>query len=311
MTAYSAQVGSGHTWNGLRIFEKILRRFSPPPPQPSESKPVNFNQKDTSPESLQNDVSYAVRIAENYLQYIQTSEIKIQNKAVLEVGPGVNFGSILVLAGYGARVMVSDRFLVPWDEEYHPKFYGLLKDWVKENMPDADTSPLDKILSLGGYPDNVIKLFATSLEELSGIADNSVDVVFSNAVLEHIISPPRAFQQMARISPKGAWGFHQVDFRDHRTMEQPLEFLLMNDAEFEREFEERHGECGNRWRHWEYLELFSQVGFEVIDFSPNIFADQAYLETFMPRIQNSSSKHISAALEDLKIVSGLITVKRS
>ena len=314
MTVYSIQTRLANilsVLDGLKRAKKILKRFRPlPPPSPAQ-KPVNFNQKDLSPTGLQNDISYAVQVAKNYLQFIQDNQIKIENKVLLEVGPGINFGSILILACFGAKVMAADRFLTPWDKEYHPKFYGLLKDWVMENMPDADISPIDKILSLGGYPDHVIKLFSTSLEELKGIPDDSVDVLFSIAVLEHITSPPQAFQQIARVSRKGAFGFHQIDFRDHRNMEQPLEFLLMEDTEFEREFEERHGECGNRWRHWEYLELFSRVGFEIIDFLPTCFADTDYLQTFMPRMQNSLSKYTLVTVEDLKIVSGLITVKRN
>jgi SAM-dependent methyltransferase len=295
-----------------RFLRKILRKFRPVSALgPIEaSAPVNFSPRNASAEKLREDVNYAVGIARNYLQYIQSSQIEAKNKVILEIGPGINFGSILVLACYGARVMASDRFLAPWDDGYHPKFYGLLRDWVKANMPEADTSGLDKILAEKAYPPNVIKLFSTSLEELNGIEDESIDVVFSNAVLEHIVSPPRSFQQLARVTRKGGLGFHQVDFRDHRDMSRPLEFLLMKDAEFGLEFEDRHGECGNRWRHWEYLDLFSQVGFELINFSPNIFADEIYLQSFTPRIRRTASRHRNVSADELRIVSGLITVKR-
>jgi SAM-dependent methyltransferase len=272
--------------------------------------PVNFGRINASAESLQNDLDYAVRIAIDYLRYMQLNGISIKNKVLLEIGPGINFGSVLILACHGARVMVSDRFLTPWDDEYHPRFYGLLRDWVSRNIPVADTSALDSLLSLNGYPEDAIRLHFTPLENLEGIEDGSVDVVFSNAVLEHVVSPQNSFQQLARITRASGYGFHQVDFRDHRDMKRPLEFLLMEDNKFAREFEKCHGECGNRWRHWEYLALFSRAGFEVLDFSPNMFADEDYLRSFMSRIRKTSSRHLAVSKDELRIVSGLISVRR-
>jgi SAM-dependent methyltransferase len=295
----------------MNVIQKILRQVSPSVIQLVDSKPVNFNQKDTSFEGLQNDVEYAARIAKNYLLYLKNSRAQIEGKIILEVGPGINFGTALILACYGAKVMVSDRFLTPWDKDYHPKFYAQLKDWLSKNMTDADTSLLTKILSTDGYPRDVIQLYSTPLEELEGISDKSVDVIFSNAVLEHIESPQACFKQMARVSRSGALGFHQVDFRDHRNMDRPLEFLLMNEAEFANEFKNRHGECGNRWRHWEYIDLFEKSGFNVVDFEPNIMAEDGYLDGFLPRLQASSSKHKVVKREQLRIVSGLFNLRRN
>ena len=157
--------------------------------------------------------------------------------------------------------MVADRFLAPWDPDYHPQFHILLRDRIQEKIPEADVSPLEIILAHGGYLSDTIRCYATALEELTNIPTASVDIIFSNAVLEHIYDPPTAFKSLARVSKLGGWGFHQVDFRDHRSMEQPLEFLLMSEAEFVQEFTQCHGECGNRYRPIfnDYVEALSDV----------------------------------------------------
>ncbi|GAH95169.1 unnamed protein product, partial [marine sediment metagenome] len=46
-------------------------------------------------------------------------------------------------------------------------------------------------------------------------ADNSIDCVFSNAVLEHIHNPQKVICEIARVTKRIGIGIHEVDFRDH------------------------------------------------------------------------------------------------
>jgi hypothetical protein len=59
-----------------------------------------------------------------------------------------------------------------------------------------------------------------------------------------------------------------------------LEFLPVSDDEFSRELEQRHGECDNRGRPWEYAELFEKSGFTVFDFSPHHMRRKTIWMTF-------------------------------
>ena len=60
-----------------------------------------------------------------------------------------------------------------------------------------------------------------------------------------------------------------------------MKFLLVRDDEFSCEFEEFHGEYGNRWSPWEYTELFEKLGSSDLDFSPNIMVENNYLDDLL------------------------------
>jgi SAM-dependent methyltransferase len=277
---------------------------------PQQVAPANFRPLDASPEILQKDLDYALLGGHIYLAILAGEFLR--GKKVLEIGPGPNFGLPLILACHGAEVMVADRFLTPWDPDYHPKFYRLLRDSLKTNWALVDYAPLDQILFQGQYSPGSISLCSCSLEELSIVPDQSIDVVISNAVLEHLYDLPLAFSHLARITKPGGLGIHQVDFRDHRDFSHPLDHLLLEDEEFCQEFTQRQGECGNRYRPAEMKQLFDLAGFEVRIFQPNLFTDDEYLREFIGRLrQAGSSRYRDYAADDLRAISGLfLTVRR-
>ena len=245
--------------------------------------PVNFCQRDI--QNIDADVQYAISVGKNYIKRLPEGHSDLHGKVVLEIGPGINFGSVLLLACLGAKPVVNDRFLVQWEEKYHYPFYQKLRDWIKENIVDPDLTPLDKILLHHNHPKEVIHCSSSPLETLKDIPTGSVDIVCSTAVLEHVYDPRKAFRSLSRISPKGALGLHQVDFRDHRNFDKPLEFLLMGDKEFAGQFKQKSGESGNRWRPAEYGELFSKNRFRLIEYFSTSDVDRKYLRETLSRLR--------------------------
>jgi len=300
-----------------RLFSRISEflgnacRWGRSIPVTGHSKPVNLSARDSSAEALRRDVDYAVQIGQNYIRLLPDGRDTLVGKTILEIGPGINFGSTLLVAAMGARAMVADRFLSPWDSDYHPKFYTLLRQWICSNVTGADLRALDSILLNGGYTPESVGCYQVPLESLKGIADNSVDIVFSNAVLEHLSDPQGSFRQLARISRRNALGYHQVDFRDHNDFSKPLEYLLIPDKEFEKDFNQRHAERGNRYRPTDYSHFFEASGFRVTRFSCSCFVDESYLTAFVPRLRLArGSRYKNAPVEDLREVSGLFCLER-
>ena len=56
-------------------------------------------------------------------------------------------------------------------------------------------------------------------------------------------------------------GLHQVDFRDHRSYDRPLEYLLMDEFSFVELLQQERGGCGNRLRPHQMDGLFRRAGF--------------------------------------------------
>lgn len=258
--------------------------------------PVNLRERDVSEQALNKDAEYAYKIGRGYLTSFSQQGLSLQGLSVLEFGPGINFGTALYLVCHGARVRVADRFLSPWNDNYHLLFYRVFLNYLHEKEPQLNLDSISRVLETGGYPAEVLSLHHSSLEDLSHSNRELYDVTISNAVLEHLYDINKAFCQLSRLTKNGGLGFHQVDHRDHRDFTRPLEYLLLSDKEFEKIFSSCHGECGNRIRPDEMESVFSRHGFEVVARNENITASSDYLDDFYPRLQvaeNSRFKNLS------------------
>ena len=271
--------------------------------------PVNYSRLDTTPESLAKDVAYALQVGFGMLEWVH--ELRpLRDKRVLELGPGINFGPILVLACHGAIPIVADRFLKPWDPEYHPTFYREFRAEMLRRYPEVDPGPIDRLLEAGSYPEDVLRRVTSGAEQLD-LPSQSVDITLSNAVFEHLEDHSKAFSELFRITNPGGWGFHQVDFRDHRSFERPLEHLLLPREKFDRIAKECFRECGTCLRPFEMIKLFEDCGFEVKEFTRNYFATPDYLEDFLPRLRKSRrSPYRGLSEEQLQVLSGFFIVRK-
>lgn len=277
----------------------------------SASEPLNFQAREASPEILERDVRYAIQIADNWIMKLPDGPAFLNGKVVMDVGPGINFGTALIFACYGAKVMVSDAYLSPWDEKYHPAFYSYLRDVLKKERPEMNLAPLEKVISAGRYLPDMIGCYCVSLEDLSCIPDESIDIIFSNAVFEHLYDPWKAFGHLKRITRANGLGFHQVDFRDHRDFSKPLEYLLLGKDEFNALFKQVHGECGNQYRADEMQRFIEEAGLVVEKFVPSFFAEDSYLDNFMVRLRKAEkSRYRDRTKEDLKVLSGHFVLRK-
>ncbi len=275
-----------------------------PTAQPAaDDLPVNYAA--LASDRIEQDVAYAVQIAENYLKIFHNSGIGLAGLRMLELGPGINFAPQLVMASMGAQVAVADRFLVKWNDAYHPALYRAFKERWGGSLP-----AIDRVLAAGSHTPAAIGTHEQPAEAMTGVASGSVDLVISNAVLEHVYAMPDVAKELARITRPGGRSMHQIDFRDHRDFTRPLEFLTVPDDEFAREFEALHGERGNRLRASEVQAIFEQNGFRLIDFEINDRPKPEYFADVLPRLRASPSRYSTWPEDDLRITSGRMLFER-
>lgn len=160
---------------------------------------------------------------------------------LLEIGPGSNLGvaALFVRSGIDSAVcMDMERWLEPQDELYEELGVADLLDRVEYRYPAA--------IEAAPFP------------------DESFDVIFSTAAFEHFADPGIAIREIARLLKPGGITSHQIDLRDHRNFDRPLDFLRLSDREWGRATSRRPAEP-NRWRATELLDAFRDAGLRVVE----------------------------------------------
>ena len=263
--------------------------------------PANYRKQKTSLKALRNDAQYAIQVADSYVERIPSGGDGLLGKRVLEIGPGASLGTSVVLACYGATITVADKYLAVWDPDYHQPFYEMLLILLGGRGPAVNPQPIYELLTAQDFSADVLTRFEGGAEQLDRLAPDEFDFVLSNAVLEHVEDVPRSLANLARVTARGGVNLHQIDFRDHRNFDRPLEYLTMSAAEFDAIFVEQSGECGNRWRHTQFTGVFEKVGFEITGFTPNVFASDAYIADVTPRLHADQRRLVR---DELRILSG-------
>ena len=264
-------------------------------------KPVNYRAPDKL--NIDADVSYAVSVVNAMFEWINRRDFAPDEGAVLELGPGYNFGPALILASHGARVSVADRFLAKWDNNYHPAFYRcLLSRWDRKN------AAIKAVIDSNSH-NAALHCVEEPAESMPSFPDGYFSTVISNAVLEHISDPKAVAKELARVTSIGGINYHQVDFRDHDDFSRPLEFLLMTESNFAEDSAHRFNERGTRLRPGDYRDLFQSAGFDV-RMEANCFVDAHYLDEFVPRLRRSTSTRRDIEMEKLKAVCAFYRLER-
>lgn len=106
-----------------------------------------------------------------------------------------------------------------------------------------------------------VSYLTSGLASLKSIPDNSVDFIWSQAVLEHIRKREffSTLKELHRISKQNGVSSHEIDLRDHLAF--ALNNLRFSEKIWESEFMARSGFYTNRIRYQEMLNLFNQAGF--------------------------------------------------
>lgn len=229
--------------------------------------------------SFNEAVKYAVQVANGYLRVWR--DIELSKSKFLEIGPGTDFAASLVLASCGAEVTVADKYLAAWRDEYHPQFYeAFLAEW--EGPSDAIRATLMR----RSY-DGVIRTIKEPAERMPSLKNSYFNCVNSNAVLEHVSDFEKVAPELARVTKPGGIHAHQIDFRDHRNFEQPLDYLRLDRKQYKAVRNSNGSLVGTAKRLPEAIEAFAKY-FWVCGIEVNSRADENYVEAIMCALPSDS-----------------------
>jgi SAM-dependent methyltransferase len=206
------------------------------------------------------DISeYAIQVFNGHVAKTGMATWQLQDKIILELGPGDSVATAIIAAAHGARAILVDAgdFVCKDIAPYLKLACALTNQGL--HLPEmTGCKNIHDILRLcdAHYMTNGL----TSLET---IESQSVDLIFSQAVLEHIrkMEFRRTLQECHRILRPNGICSHQVDLRDH--LGGSLNNLRFSEPVWESEIFANSGFYTNRLRYSQMLHLFSDVGFAV------------------------------------------------
>lgn len=178
----------------------------------------------------------------------------------LELGPGNSLASMLVAAAQGAgKIWMVDAST---DARTDVAFYkDMARALRSEGVPVPD---IEGARSLAEMMEICNAEYRTGgLSSLRAIPAASVDMIWSQAVLEHVRKAEfeATMRELRRILKPSGYASHVIDFKDH--LGGALNNLRFPERLWESEFFARSGFYTNRIQAPDMLELFRREGFRV------------------------------------------------
>lgn len=184
---------------------------------------------------------------------------RLNGATILELGPGDSIATALLAYSYGARaILIDSGDFATKDAQFYRDFAGYLGS---RGLPSPDLS--------GAYNlDHILKAcnaqyLTNGLNSIQVIENNSVDFIFSQAVLEHI--PQKEFSRYLdnfyRILFADGCISHRVDMKDH--LGGALNHLRFCSSLWESDFFTRSGFYTNRISFSRMIASMIAAGFEV------------------------------------------------
>ncbi len=202
---------------------------------------------------------YALNVFHCHLERANICVKDLPGKVILELGPGDSISTALIAYAYGSKsILVDSGCWVRTDLAPYVELADILTSMGLRAPNFSSISNLhDLLLSCQSY------YFTNGLDDLKCIDPESVDFVFSQAVLEHV----RAFQfeqiqqEFYRILKPKAKVSHRVDLTDH--LSGSLNNLRFDTALWESDLFALSGFYTNRIQMSRMISCFRKVGFIV------------------------------------------------
>jgi SAM-dependent methyltransferase len=232
-----------------------------------------------------------------------------EGRHVLEVGPGDSLGTgLLALAKGAASYCAIDRFAVEFDLAVERRvFLALMAGLTEEErrrvssviaiLPDAyrvDESRFRYLNSVG-------------LEDAGCLlARGSVDVIFSNAVLEHVADVGGSIASMRSLLRPGGIMLHDVDLRSHHVGFERHPMQILEYPDWLWHAMTSHTGDPNRARLPQYLEHLRNCGFVDVQVQVQQRFDAEMIERVRSRLARSFRE---VPVDDLEVAVFLLSAR--
>lgn len=264
-------------------------------------------------EDIKKNISYSLNVVDNFSKYLRKylkKDFDFKNKSFLEIGPGSDFGTGLFVISRGASSYVGvDRFkLLNFNNNFYDELENSLDYEKKKNVKKIIANIKESINANKRGEINLsnFKYLNEAFENISGRITEKVDVIFSQAALEHVYNPDLVFEMIFENLCKGGVMIHEIDFAAHTTILRdfdPLNILRFSDKVYNAL---KFQGSPNRLRAEDYIEIARKKGFKDIKLYPLKVLPEKKLEKIRKSLDK---KYAKKDTKNLKILSAILIAK--
>jgi predicted SAM-dependent methyltransferase len=184
---------------------------------------------------------------------------QLAGRTVVELGPGDSLATALIAAAHGARAIIVDTG--SWARKDLDNYHSLQRHLQSLGIPGPDISHCRTIEDMLETCDAIY--LTEGLASLKSLPAETIDLVYSHAVLEHVRNADFAttMAECRRILRPGGSFSHQVDLKDH--LGGALNNLRFSERVWESDLFSKSGFYTNRIRFSRMLRLFEDAGFKI------------------------------------------------
>ncbi len=216
------------------------------------------------------EASYPLTVFHQHLTALEPLRGNLLGADVLEIGPGSNLGVglLALLAGANSATCIDSAALAR-KERLVDLYLALVK--TAATYPETYLVAPALLERARQDPEGLARelLGRVSYRAPLDFAKNtlpaaSLDVICSHTCFEHFADPAGVIAQIARLLRPGGVTSHQIDLRDHRDFDHPLEFLTYNETLWRLANSNHPQAVRTRWRAAQYRAAFEKYGLEVV-----------------------------------------------
>jgi len=195
-----------------------------------------------------------------YLDLLKAHNVNVSGAMVVESGPGTYGPAGLALLNAGAKkVFLQEPFIRNIDPDRLAR--SIRRFWESLGKRVPVKLSWESLFKGQGYDPDRVEIQRVPAHQ-TGCAGNSVDILLSCSVLEHIRDIPTVFREEFRILRPGGALLHLVDLRDH-FFRYPFEMLTFSRFVWENILTSPGKGSGyqNRLRSDDYVNMLGDSGF--------------------------------------------------
>jgi SAM-dependent methyltransferase len=176
-------------------------------------------------------------IVDNFEKYLNLKNIKIHGRTILEIGTGISNSTGYEIMARGAAKYFAYEPYVKCDSQIDDRLF----QQIKKDYPNLQKNGVSRIVNLGD------------------IKNNSIDILLSQSVLEHVNNFEQLMTELKPLLTQSGCMLHVVDYRDH-FFKYPYHFL-----QFSKNIWDLFLNPGDleRWRINQHIHQFEKTGFIV------------------------------------------------